>query len=355
MQDTDGTVYSQDVQDFALQTPVPQPLVYSGLAQDGGGPGSDPQNSSGPGFDSQNGNFTTQATDVSVDVTGPALSIQRTYNSLDPKTTGRAFGTGWASVLDMRVADLMPAADGSTATEVVTYPDGERVAFGSNGDGTYTPPQGRYGTLAIPPSGTGFQLMDKNDTTYTFAQSLGSGTWGITSIADAQGHALNFTYSSGLITEMTSATSQRSLHVTWSTPSGAGGPHVTSVSVDAETPGSPSVAITWQYNYSGDRLAAACNESQPGQPCTTYAYQWGSVYPAAVLNSGPQSYWRLDERLREHRGQLRGGQRGHRQRHVRQRGAGHAAGPAGRVAVVGGGGGLHRDRLVRAGPRQPGR
>ncbi|MGH3279312.1 MAG: DUF6531 domain-containing protein, partial [Trebonia sp.] len=137
---------SPDPQLFALYTPVPQPLVYSGMAQDGVGPG-DSQSSNGPGYDPQNGNFTTSATDVSVPVTGPALSVQRTYNSLDPMAA-RAFGTGWTSVLDMRVGPGQPAVDGSDATEVVTYPDGEQVAFGINADGTtYTPPQGRYGTL----------------------------------------------------------------------------------------------------------------------------------------------------------------------------------------------------------------
>jgi RHS repeat-associated protein len=283
---------------FALQTPVPQPLVYSELAQDGGGPG-DAAASNGPGYDSQNGNFTTQATDVSVDVTGPALSIQRTYNSLDPRTAGRAFGTGWVSVLDMQVRPGQQAASGSTATEVITYPDGERVAFGLNADGTdYTSPQGRFGTLTADPSGSGFDLMDKNDTTYKFTQSLpslGSGIWGITSIADAQGHALTFSYSSGQVTTVTSQASQRSLHLTWSTPSGAGYPHVASVATDPVTPGSQSTAITWQYTYNGDVLAAACNESLSGQPCTTYAYQDGSVYTEAVLDSGPQSFWRLDD------------------------------------------------------------
>jgi len=195
VQVTDGDVYS-DPPLFALQTQVPQALVYSGLAQDGGAPGNAPV-SDGPGYDPQNGNFTTQATDVSVDVTGPELSIQRTYNSMDPRTAGRAFGTGWASVLDMQVRNGMSAADGSTSTEEVTYPDVERVAFGKNAGGTtYTPPQGRYGTL-VPWSPGGFQLIDKNDTTYTFAQSLGSGIWDITSVTDPQGHALTFTYSAG--------------------------------------------------------------------------------------------------------------------------------------------------------------
>ena len=271
-----------DPQVFYLATPVPQPLIYSGLAQ----------NNNGPGFDPQNENFTTAATDVSVPVTGPALSVQRSYNSADPRSSG-AFGAGWSSVLDMKVSPGQTGTSG-TATEVVTYPDGQQVAFGQNpGSTTYTSPQGRYSSFTSVSGG--FQLIDKDDTTYLFTQSLTSGSYGITSITDALKHTLTFTYTSGQITEMTSVVSQRSLHLTWSTPSGASYPHVATVSTDPVTPNSPSTAITWQYNYSGDRLSAACNESESGQPCTAYTYQSGSDYPSAVLNSGPHSYWRLDE------------------------------------------------------------
>jgi RHS repeat-associated protein len=314
-------------QAFALSTPVPQPLVSSTLVQDGTASsdtagsakpddaasgdttGSSTAGSSlaasnassgttgagaGPGFDAQNGNFTNQATDASVPVTGPALSVQRTYNSLSGSTSG-AFGAGWSSAADMTVRPGRQAIDGSAATQIVTYPDGEQVAFGQDAGGqTFTAPQGRYGTL-IPTSGSGFQLVDKGDATYTFSQSLGSNTWGITSVADAQDHALDFTYSGGHVTRIESMVSQRSLYLTWSTPSGAAHAHVATVATDPVTPGTSSSAITWQYSYSGDQLAAACNESQSGTPCTKYSYTTGSDYPSAVLDSGPQSYWRLDE------------------------------------------------------------
>lgn len=198
-----GTVSQGQV--FALSAPVPQPLIYSGLAQ----------NSNGPGYDPQNGNFTNQATDANVAVVGPALSVQRSYNSADPRQSG-AFGAGWSSVLDMEVSPGQPAGNGTTATEVVTYPDGQQVAFGLNADGkTYTSPEGRYSSFTAV-SGGGFQLIDKQDTTYLFTQSLSSSRWGITSITDALGHALNFTYTAGQVTQMTSAVSQRSLYLTWS-------------------------------------------------------------------------------------------------------------------------------------------
>ena len=303
---------SPDPQAFALSTPVPQPLVSSGLAQDGAAPGdaavgtgpddaadpdpsggADPAVAQGPGYDAQNGNFTNQATDADVDVAGPALSIQRTYNSLDAGASG-AFGAGWSSALDMTVRPGREAVSGATTTQLVTYPDGEQVAFGLDADGTYTPPQGRFGSL-IPYSGGGFQLVDKGDTTYTLAQSLGSNVWGITSVADPQGRLLDFTYSGGHVTQIESMASQRSLHLTWSKPSGAAYTHVASVATDAGTTHQSSTAITWQYSYSDDQLGAVCNESESGTPCTKYSYTAGSDYPSAVLDSGPQSYWRLDE------------------------------------------------------------
>ena len=277
---------SSQAQSFALSTPVPQPLIYSGLAQ----------NTTGPGYDQQNGNYTTQATDASVTVTGPSLSIQRSYNSADPRQSG-AFGAGWSSVLDTKVTPGQPAGNGTTATEVVTYPDGQQVAFGLNADGkTYSSPQGRYSNFTAVSAG-GFQLIDKSDTTYLFTQSLGSGAYGITSITDALGHKLNFTYNgSGEISQMTSAVPNRSLYLTWQAASGTQlYPHVSTVVTDPATIGTASTAITWNYTYNGDQLSTVCNESETGVPCTSYNYESGSDYPPAVLDSGPQSYWRLSE------------------------------------------------------------
>ncbi len=123
---------------------MPQPLVTSQLSQ----------NPAGPGFNPQTGNWTTSATDAQVPTVGPALEITRDYNSADPRLSG-AFGAGWSSVLDMKVSAGENNSAGATATEVVTYPDGEDVGFGLNPGGTtYSPPPGRYATLA-PVSGAG--------------------------------------------------------------------------------------------------------------------------------------------------------------------------------------------------------
>jgi hypothetical protein len=205
VQDFDGAAYSAAPDPSYLATPVPQPLVTSGLSQ----------NESGPGFNASSGNYTTSATDLKVPVAGPALSIERDYNSADPRVAG-AFGAGWSSVLDMTVGPGQVNSAGTTATEVVTYPDGQQVAFGLNANGTYTPPQGRFSTFT-PVTGGGFTLTDKNDTKYTFTQSLGGGTWGITSLTDALGHALNFSYSGtpSEVTTITSAATGRHIHLIW--------------------------------------------------------------------------------------------------------------------------------------------
>ena len=92
VQDSDGVDTSSSGTTNYFATPVPQPLVTSGLSQ----------NQEGPGYDAGSGDYTTSSTDAQVPTVGPALEITRDYNSQDPRLTG-AFGAGWSSVLDMKV------------------------------------------------------------------------------------------------------------------------------------------------------------------------------------------------------------------------------------------------------------
>src|ERR1022692_2369109 len=93
---------------------------------------------------------------------------------------------------------------------------------------------------------------------------------------------------------MTSATSTRALHLTWSTPAGAASPHVATVSTDPVTAGQPATALTWTYNYSADELTGVC---PPGTTtlCTQYGYAAGSQYQSQVLDEGANSLWPLSE------------------------------------------------------------
>jgi hypothetical protein len=91
------------------------------------------------------GNLASGAVDASVSVPGPPLAIQRTYISHDNRRTG-AFGAGWASPLDQRLAT---DGDGS-GNVVVTLANGRTVRFGRNADGSFSPPHGANITTCAP-------------------------------------------------------------------------------------------------------------------------------------------------------------------------------------------------------------
>ncbi|AYG78396.1 tRNA(Glu)-specific nuclease WapA [Streptomyces hundungensis] len=265
---------------YSLNIQVPQPLVTSGLSQ----------NASDHGFDPAIGNYTTSETDATISTVGPSLDVSRDYNSRDPRWTG-AFGAGWSSIFDSRATEQYNPA-GAVASAVVSYPDGSQVGYGKNGDGTFSPPSGRFATFK-PVTG-GYTLTDKNDTTYAFTQSLGSGAYGLTSVTDANGRAINATWTSGHVAKLSSATSGRSLTLTWSTPSGANTAHVSTVVTDLADAADPTSAQTWTYGYAGDQLTSVCAPLTTTE-CTKYTYTSGSQYQNASLDLGPHALWPMGE------------------------------------------------------------
>ncbi|MER6302340.1 LamG-like jellyroll fold domain-containing protein [Kitasatospora sp. NPDC001539] len=277
VQSYDAGIWSPSNGLYALNIQVPQPLITSGLSQ----------NSSEHGFDASIGNYTTSDTDADVSTAGPPLSVVRDYNSRDPRYTG-AFGAGWSSVFDSRATEQYNAA-GQVTGVVVTYPNGAQVGFGKNGDGTFSPPSGRFATFK-PVTG-GYSLTDKNSNVYTFTQSLGSGGYGVTAITDANNRSITYTWANNQITDMTSQVSGRALHLTWASPSGASAAHVATVSTDSL--GSPG-PLTWTYKYTGDQLTAVCRPSDATH-CAAYDYTSGSQYQNAIMDLGPQNYWPMSE------------------------------------------------------------
>jgi RHS repeat-associated protein len=256
----------------AIITPeVPQPAMTSSL-----GSSDDDQ-----AFDPQSGNFTTSATDAAVAVAGPPLQIGRTYNSLDPRSSG-AFGAGWSSGLDTAV---IPDND-ATGNVVVALPDGQQMRFGYNpAANTYAPPMGSPDVLVHNSSGT-WTLMDSSGNQYEFT-SAGQ----IEQITNAEGLSQTFTANSaGEITTITDTASGRTLTLTWSTPTGASYPHVASVTTNP--PASGQAGLTWDYSYTGDDLTKVCG---PTGGCTSYQYGTGSNYRSSVLDSSPRSYWQLGD------------------------------------------------------------
>ncbi|MFB9890471.1 polymorphic toxin-type HINT domain-containing protein [Planobispora takensis] len=246
-------------------TGVRQPVIASQLATRG---------VNGQDFHQFAGNYTTTVTDAVVVSAGPPLSIVRSYNSLDFRTDG-LFGAGWSTRFDMKI---QPETGSGVATALVTYPDGRRLRFAANGDGSYQPPPGMYATLAEV-SGGGWKLMDKSSTVYLFdAQGR------LTKITDADNRTLELEHGTdGKLSKVT-APGGRFLSFTWN------GAHVASVS----TPPVDGQTLTWTYTYQGDQLAKVCAPTAT-PACTSIDYAPGSLYRSSVLDSDPLGYWRLNE------------------------------------------------------------
>ncbi|MEV6242267.1 RHS repeat-associated core domain-containing protein [Lentzea sp. NPDC051838] len=263
---------SEKLEFSALMTAVPQPDITSHL-------GGAPYSAGDLDFDPQIGNYTTGAVDSAIGVAGPELTVARTYNSLDPRKD-LAFGAGWTTRYDMRV---VPDNDG-TGNVVVTYPDGQSVRFGRNAeDGSFDPPPGRFATFYqdTASASQNYVLVDKSNSVYTFRPSDGK----IITIYDNAGRLVELDYGvNGQLKRAINRTSNRTLYFTWS------GAHVKEVRTDAPTSG--GTPIKWTYEYFGDQLKKVCD---PTNACTQYEYSNGSHYRSAVLDSKPDSYWRLGE------------------------------------------------------------
>ncbi|WP_129838069.1 LamG-like jellyroll fold domain-containing protein [Streptomyces sp. RFCAC02] len=243
-------------------TQVPQPSVTGHL---GGEDGHE--------FSGTSGNYATSATDAAVSTVGPELSVTRTYNSLDFRTD-TAFGPGWTTRWDMRART---EADGSV---LITLPEGSRVRFGRNANGTYTGPAGGSGTLT-PVSGGGWVLRDTSGATYTFAAG---GT--LSTVTDSAGRQQNLTYDGDQLATVQDMTSGRTLTFDWQDG------RVSTVSTNAVAPDEPG--LTWSYTYTDGQLTRVCPPSGE-EECTEYTYEDGSLYRSAVLDRNPVAYWRLDE------------------------------------------------------------
>ncbi|WP_212827134.1 LamG-like jellyroll fold domain-containing protein [Catellatospora sp. TT07R-123] len=277
----DGQLPSTSQKFNMLSTPVPQPTITSGLSQNGD-----------KGFDPTSGNYTTAATDATVSTVGPSLSVQRSYNSVDPRNG--AFGFGWAGIADSRAVERTDAT-GALQTVLVTYPNGQDVAFGKDAAPatTFSPPSGRFATFKSV-TGGGYELVDKDGTRYVFAKNIATGAYAISSAADAQGRTETFEYDASNRLSKMIAASGRKLYFTWSQPSGATAFHVATVYGQQADPADASSVQTWQYNYTGDKLTSVCPPNDWAH-CTAYTYETNSVYQSVVLNYGPRSYWRLNE------------------------------------------------------------
>ncbi|MFJ4468057.1 LamG-like jellyroll fold domain-containing protein [Streptomyces sp. NPDC089424] len=263
----DGNATSARPGPALFTTQVPQPGVTRHLG------GAD----AGRDFGSRAGNYVTAATDAALSTVGPELAVNRTYNSLDPRTDG-AFGAGWSTPWDMRLAE-----ETQTGTLLITQADGSQVRYGRNPDGSYAGPSG--GTSTLVPEGDGWALRTASAVTYHF----GAGGL-LASITDGAGRSQRLKYQQeggGPLTRVTDALSGRYLDLAWT------GDHVSSVTTSPVDSGQPG--LSWSYTYDGDRLQKVCPPTSATE-CTRYDYTDGSLYRTSVLDDNPVSYWRLGEK-----------------------------------------------------------
>ncbi|WP_427885160.1 putative adhesin [Kribbella sp. GL6] len=250
---------------MALLTDVPQPAITSHLANAPYGTGDQP-------FDPNIGNFLTSDVDASVPVAGPELDVVRTYNSMDPRRTG-VFGAGWSSKYDFA---LTVETDGNV---LASYADGQQVRFGKNPDGTYVAPLSRKAGLTVDSATNTWLLKDGGGNTYTFSVS-----GKLTQIKGRWGKPMLFQYGGdGKLSKVVSQQgNNQALTFTWN------GAHIATVST-AAVDGAP---LVWSYTYTGDLLTSVC---APDGKCTAYGSAQGSHYRSAVVDSQPDSYYRLDD------------------------------------------------------------
>ncbi|MET8624590.1 LamG-like jellyroll fold domain-containing protein [Kitasatospora sp. NPDC004669] len=268
----------------SFTTQVQQPVITSHL---GGAVG----DGAGRPFDAKVGNYTTAATDADVKSIGPALTVNRSYNSLDPRTS-TLFGSGWTSNFDMRV---QPDNDG-TDSVVLTTASGRAARFGADPNkGTlYTPPPGEFQSLSKV--ATGFDLMAKDGTRYEFHAASGNG-YALSLVRDALGRTQELNYGNGVLTTVKDTSSGRMLHFEWT----AGNRHVAKVNTDPVTGTDWNTAQTWTYTYNTnnpdqlDQVCAPATGGNTARSCSSYSYNPGSHMRSAVLDSAPVSYWRLGE------------------------------------------------------------
>lgn len=175
----DGYVASPWQGWFSFMPVVAQPPITSHLA-------GAPEGAEIPGVNPRVGNFATTVTDAQVSVAGPALSLTRTYNSQDTRTSG-AFGQSWSTPWDQRAEQ---DSDG-TGNVVVTLASGRQVRFGRNADSSYSPAPGENLDLVFDSANLIWTLRDPSGYRGVFAYPSGQ----LVSVTDPDGRSQTYAYS----------------------------------------------------------------------------------------------------------------------------------------------------------------
>jgi YD repeat-containing protein len=149
------------------------------------------------------GNYGFSVVDLQIPTRGFPLTIKRTYNS--SKAVDGLFGRGWTSNLVARLhysVYLYQAPSTYLKQATIIMPDGETFKFTENTDGvTYTPSPGNHDVLIKNGDGT-FDLTPA----FTRSKYHFSAQGELLSMTDDYQNALNFSYSGGLLQQISDAT-----------------------------------------------------------------------------------------------------------------------------------------------------
>ncbi|VAW42935.1 hypothetical protein MNBD_CHLOROFLEXI01-706, partial [hydrothermal vent metagenome] len=132
----------------------------------------------------RNGNLNYSETDLVIPVSGCRLEFQRTYISEARSVYTDTLGYGWTHNYAMRLDSTNTMLSDTLELQL---PNGSRVPFFDNGDGTYTPYAGV--TADLVQIGSTYVITGFNQKVYTFdAQGL------LLEKADPYGNVITFTY-----------------------------------------------------------------------------------------------------------------------------------------------------------------
>jgi RHS repeat-associated protein len=239
---------------FRASVPPPTAPAWRG--------GDDPFSGFKGGVNLVTGNYFASQLDAAVASVGPKLQIERSYNSLDPRTG--LFGKGWSTLLDLRVS-----WPGGAAGPTLYRSDGRSEFYGANTDGTLASPQGVGSTLSLS-SGV-FTLTDPDGTVSQF-DSNGR----LIKVVDELGHELRVDWSVANQITMSSfasasaSTAMRNLTLTTTTV--AASTVVTSVKTDSVTGQGQS---TWTYQYdTSARLTGVVDPMNTATPTVKTVYEY---------------------------------------------------------------------------------
>lgn len=196
-------------------------------------------------------------TDLTVAGLGVPLDLTRTYNSLD--ATGGLFGPGWSSVLDASIT-----FNGAGTTATVRGPDGQRLVYTANGNGTWSPPPGSTSTLTC--GGVTCTLRTNGGEVFTFTGGK------ITALRSLAGVGLTFVYANGRLTTIDVARSTKNLAV--AVTEDAGG-QITSLAT-------PTRTVRYQYASSAAHALLTGFTDANGDQWT---YVYGTYLDAVIAPS----------------------------------------------------------------------